>query len=102
MMDLIRVSAMPFGDAYFAVIHRPGSPDEIMDGPDGRPARFATAYLAQQAGLHSLQIAHHSDAPQPLPDPMGIETWREQKARELAEEQERAFGPAVEFRRRRR
>ncbi len=79
----MRVSALPFGSGYFAVIHRAGSPDEIMDGPDGRPRLFGTATEAIGAGKRLV--------PEPLPD--AIAAWRRLRDDGLAGELDRVFAP---------
>ncbi|TGR14166.1 hypothetical protein EN845_34955, partial [Mesorhizobium sp. M8A.F.Ca.ET.202.01.1.1] len=60
MTDETRIEALPFGNHYFAVLRRPGQPDDILDGPDGKPKRFETAYAAIQAGKATLVPAAKS------------------------------------------
>lgn len=50
MSDGARVTAVCFGAHYCACIHRPGRPDEMLDGPDGKPLRFASMSEALRAG----------------------------------------------------
>jgi molybdopterin/thiamine biosynthesis adenylyltransferase len=50
----IRVEALPFGDHYLAVFRETGTTDVILDGPDGRPQRFTSAYAAITAGKATL------------------------------------------------
>lgn len=50
MTDEIRVSAISFGTYYCACIHRLGQPDEMLDGADGKPLRFASMSEALRAG----------------------------------------------------
>ncbi|TJV51141.1 MAG: hypothetical protein E5Y01_16265 [Mesorhizobium sp.] len=85
MTDEIRVEALPFGDHYFAVLRQAGKPDDIIDGPDGKPQRFATAYAAIRAGKAKL-----------VPEATALEaasrTFRRDRNRELDEERRRVFG----------
>ncbi|TGP28219.1 hypothetical protein EN875_032190 [Mesorhizobium sp. M2D.F.Ca.ET.232.01.1.1] len=84
MSDDIRVEALPFGTHYFAVLRQPGKPDEILDGPDGKPRRFDTAYAAISAGKAGL-----------VPEARGLQcaakTFVRDRRRELDEERERVF-----------
>lgn len=92
MSRVTHVSAMPMGEGYFAVLHRAGEDDEIMDGPDGRPARHATAFAAVEAGKRAAGLAVAS-----VPSiEAGIAAWRAQKRREAAEERARVFGGKVD------
>lgn len=84
MSDDIRVEALPFGDHYFAVLRQAGKPDDILDGPDGKPRRFETAYAAIQAGKAKL-----------VPEATALEaasrTFRRDRNHELDEERDRVF-----------
>lgn len=96
MADDIRVSAMPFGDIYFAVIHRAGCPDEIVDGPDGKPIRCTAAAEAIRTARHAAGIIA-----EPGID-FGVEDWRQRRAADHAEEVRRVFGDAAPIRHGRR
>lgn len=84
MSEDIRVEALPFGDHYFAVVRRPGKPDDIIDGPDGKPKRFDTAYAAIRAGRALL-----------VPEAKALETasktFRHDRNRDFDEERDRVF-----------
>lgn len=84
MSEEIRVEALPFGDHYFAVLHRPGKPDDILDGPDGKPIRFPSAYAAVQAGKATLAPAANSLA-------AAAKTFRKDRTRVADEERDRVF-----------
>ncbi|TIU02317.1 MAG: hypothetical protein E5W43_00810 [Mesorhizobium sp.] len=84
MTDEIRVEALPFGDHYFAVVRRPGKPDDIIDGPDGKPKRFDTAYAAIRAGKALL-------VPEAKTLASASKTFGHDRRRELDEERERVF-----------
>lgn len=84
MSDEIRVEALPFGNYYFAVLHRPGKPDDILDGPDGKPMRFSSAYAAIQAGKATLAPPANSLA-------AAAKTFRKDRNRGADEERDRVF-----------
>ncbi|TGT72923.1 hypothetical protein EN802_13675 [bacterium M00.F.Ca.ET.159.01.1.1] len=84
MTDETRVEALPFGDCYFAVLHRPGRPDDILDGPDGKPRRFETAFAAVEAGKAVL-------TPQAKSLKKASKTFGRDRRRELDDERERVF-----------
>jgi hypothetical protein len=50
MSEEVRVESLSFGSYYCAVIRRPGKPDELLDGVDGRPIRYPSASAAIRAG----------------------------------------------------
>lgn len=82
---------MPVEGGCYAVIHRPGMPDEILDGSDGRPQRFASASQALAAAERAAGLC-----PPPVSTlDAGIADWRARRDREIAEERERVFGSMV-------
>jgi len=81
----IRVEALPFGDHYFAVLREAGKPDDILDGPDGKPRRFASAYAAISAGRATLV---------PVAGALlqtAAKTFRRDRNREADDERDRVF-----------
>lgn len=87
-MSELRVEALPFDDIYLAVLHRPGVPDEILDGPDGKPRRFSSAGEAHRAGNEALGLVTSAGGDR---DPLGVEAWRQQRSRRETEESARVF-----------
>lgn len=73
------------GDDHFAVVKEAGKPDMILDGADGRPERFQTAYAALSAAKKEI------GAVEPVPIEDGIMAWRRDRDRRLAEERARVF-----------
>lgn len=84
MTDETRVEALPFGNHYFAVLRRPGEPDDIIDDTDGKPKRFDTAYAAIRAGKALL-------APEAKTLEISSKTFRHDRNRDLDEERDRVF-----------
>jgi hypothetical protein len=84
MTDEIRVEALPFADHYLAVFRQAGKVDTILDGPDGKPRRFETAYAAIAAGKATLVPA--GDALR-----ASAKTFRTDRNRATDEERDRVF-----------
>ena len=80
----IRFEALPFGAHYFAVLRQPSRPDEILDGPDGKPLKFDSAYAAIQAGKAKV-------APEAKALELASKTFGRDRRRELDEERDRVF-----------
>lgn len=84
MTDEIRVEAVSFGFHYCAVFRCAGKPDQLLDGPDGKPLRFESAFKAIAAGKRVQQ---------PRADALAAEslTFRANANRDLLDERERVF-----------
>lgn len=84
MTDEVRVEAVSFGLHYCAVFRCAGKPDQLLDGPDGKPLRFGSAFKAIAAGKQ-LQ--------QPRADALAAEalTFRANTNRDLLDERDRVF-----------
>lgn len=81
-----RADILIIGDDHFAVVKEAGKPDVILDGEDGRPQPYPTAYAALSAAKRA--IGHV----EPVRIEDGIRTWKRDRDRRLAEERERVFG----------
>jgi len=80
----IRVEALSFGAYYVAVLRRPGEPDEIIDGPDGKPLRFDSASEAIRAGKAKL-------VPEAKALQVAAKSFRADRNRGADEERDRVF-----------
>ncbi|RUV23457.1 MULTISPECIES: hypothetical protein [unclassified Mesorhizobium] len=80
----IRVEALSFGAYYLAVLRQEGQPDDILDGPDGKPQRFDSASHAIRAGKARL-------VPEAKALASASKTFGRDRRRELDEERERVF-----------
>jgi len=81
-----RADILIIGDHHFAVVKEAGKPDVILDGEDGRPRPYPTAYAALSAAKRA--IGHV----EPVRIEDGIRAWKRDRDRRLAEERERVFG----------
>jgi hypothetical protein len=81
-----RADILIIGDDHFAVVKEAGKPDVILDGADGRPQPYPTAYAALSAARKAIGEA----VPVRVED--GIRAWRRDRDRRLAEERARMFG----------
>jgi hypothetical protein len=88
----LRIEAIGFPDHYCPVYRRDGSPDIMLDGPDGRPRRFTSAFAAINAA--KLELVVSPRAADPVPD-IGSDRWHLDRAAEAAAEQIEALGGIV-------
>lgn len=86
----VRIEALAFGSHYFAVIHRTGEHDEIVDGPDGKPMQFATATEAVCAGKRAAGMVEPDQRPTALAQ--DAKGWRRTRVDAAAAELARVFG----------
>ncbi|MBE1208130.1 hypothetical protein [Aminobacter carboxidus] len=92
-MSDLRVEAIGFPGYYCAVYRRDGIPDRLLDGADGRPEQFPSAWAAVQAGKAALVQRRDADAPFVGADPLGVETWLADRDAAIAAERHKVFGP---------
>lgn len=74
------------GDDHFAVVKEDGKPDVILDGEDGRPQPYPTAYAALSAARKAIGEV------MPVRVEDGIRAWKRDRDRRLADERARVFG----------
>ncbi len=80
----IRVEAVCFGAHYCAVFREDGRPDQLLDGPDGKPLKFTSAFDAIMAGKRARQPRAEALAAEAL-------TFRANTNRYLLDERARVF-----------
>lgn len=94
MTDGLRIESVPFRDHYLAVYRRPGRPDEILDGDDGKPRRFPSATAAIAAAKLALTFVRSTREPK-VEDLLGTATWHEDRAATAVSQQLDALGGIV-------
>lgn len=93
-MSDLRVEAVGFPDHYCAVYRRDGCPDIMLDGPDGRPRRFPSAYSAIAAARAEL-LADRSSASPTDQELFGADRWHIERAATVAADQLAVLGGVV-------
>lgn len=84
MTSEIRVEAVCFGAHYCAVFRENGKPDQLLDGPDGKPLKFTSAFDAIMTGKRVRQPRAETLAAEAL-------TFRTNTSRDLLDERDRVF-----------
>ncbi|CAM5657515.1 hypothetical protein MAUB1S_11441 [Mycolicibacterium aubagnense] len=84
MTSKIRVESVCIGLHYHAVFRSDGEPDQLLDGPDGKPLKFTSAFDAIMAGKRARQPRAEALAAEAL-------TFRATSNRDLLDERARVF-----------
>ncbi|TPL40676.1 hypothetical protein [Mesorhizobium sp. B2-4-6] len=92
MTDETRVEAIAIGSHYVAAYRRTGQPDQLLDGADGKPQRFASASDAIRAARGALVFRRPAEI---VGDILGADRHHEVRAAREVELQLDTFGGVV-------
>ncbi|MGX9145918.1 hypothetical protein [Mesorhizobium sp. 128a] len=87
-----RIEAIAIGNSYVAAYRRAGEPDQLLDGADGKPERFASAFDAVRAAKAALVFKPPTETEEDL---LGSRRFHEARAAAEAALQIETLGGVV-------